>query len=107
MGQAAEQSAGGEQTWDALDLTVDHKPDLPEERARIEKAGGVVLFDGGWSYRVYAKGKRDHRGKRYPGLNMSRSMGDLSGQHDAGITAAPEVNKRTMKHGCVAREIHV
>jgi len=75
-------------------LTVDHKPDLPEEKARIEKAGGVVLFDGGWNYRVYAKGKKDSRGKRYPGLNMSRAFGDLGGSNDAGISAVPDVNKR-------------
>jgi serine/threonine protein phosphatase PrpC len=77
--------------YDALELTLDHKPDLPEERARIEKSGGVVLFDGGWNYRVYAKGKKDARGKRYPGLNMSRAMGDLGGNHDAGISAIPDV----------------
>jgi serine/threonine protein phosphatase PrpC len=85
----------GEQcVWQSLDLTQDHKPDLPEERERIEKAGGVVVFDGGWNYRVFAKGKRDARGKRYPGLNMSRAMGDLQGFHDAGISACPDIKKR-------------
>lgn len=82
--------------WQAADLTIDHKPDLPEERERIERNGGVVVFDGGWNYRVFAKGKRDARGKRYPGLNMSRAMGDLQGYHDAGISAVPDVNKRLM-----------
>jgi len=81
----------------SVDLTVDHKPDLPEERKRIEAAGGIVLFDGGWNHRVYAKGKKDARGKRYPGLNMSRSMGDLKGFHDAGISAEPEVSARTVQ----------
>lgn len=79
--------------WQARDLTIDHKPDLPEERARIEQAGGVVVFDGGWNYRVFAKGKRDARGKRYPGLNMSRAMGDLQGFNDAGISALPDIRK--------------
>jgi len=79
----------------AIDLTVDHKPDMPEERKRIEAAGGVVLFDGGWNHRVYAK-KKDARGKRYPGLNMSRAMGDLRGFHDAGISAQPDVSTRTL-----------
>jgi serine/threonine protein phosphatase PrpC len=104
MGQMSSSRGMAEedQTWTALDLTVDHKPDLPEERARIEKAGGVVLFDGGWNYRVYAKGKRDHRGKRYPGLNMSRAMGDLSGFYDAGISASPEVKTHSMNTISVA-----
>lgn len=90
----ADTAKDGKKLWQALDLTVDHKPDLPEERARIEKAGGVVIFDGGWNYRVYAKGKTDSRGKRYPGLNMSRAMGDLSGFNDAGISAKPDVKKQ-------------
>eukprot|EP00931_Biecheleriopsis_adriatica_P096040 TRINITY_DN69681_c0_g1_i1.p1 TRINITY_DN69681_c0_g1~~TRINITY_DN69681_c0_g1_i1.p1 ORF type:complete len:443 (-),score=97.21 TRINITY_DN69681_c0_g1_i1:37-1326(-) len=80
--------------WQSLDLTVDHKPDLPEERQRIEAAGGMVVFDGGWNYRVYARGKVDERGKRYPGLNMSRAMGDLNGFHHAGISANPDVKLR-------------
>merc|ERR1719401_2792735 len=87
---------GQENVWVATDLTVDHKPDLPEERARIEKNGGVVVFDGGWNYRVFAKGKRDARGKRYPGLNMSRAMGDLSGFNDAGISCIPDVKQHWM-----------
>lgn len=84
----------GTELWKAVDLTVDHKPELPEERERIEANGGIVVFDGGWNYRVFAKGKRDDRGKRYPGLNMSRAMGDLNGFHDAGISALPDITKR-------------
>merc|ERR1719506_945004 len=71
--------------WQAIDLTEDHKPNLPAEKARIEQMGGQVIFDGGYNYRVYAKGKR------YPGLNMSRAMGDLVGFYDAGISAMPDV----------------
>jgi len=79
------------QTWEAADLTEDHKPNLPAEKARIESNGGQVLFDGGYNYRVYAKGKR------YPGLNMSRAMGDLLGFHDAGISAVPDVCQRRIE----------
>mmetsp|Transcript_104188 Transcript_104188/g.304201 ORF Transcript_104188/g.304201 Transcript_104188/m.304201 type:complete len:435 (+) Transcript_104188:48-1352(+) len=92
LGREHGQLPGAQHSWQGLDLTVDHKPDLPEERARIERAGGMVLFDGGWNYRVYVKGKRDARGKRYPGLNMSRSMGDVAGCQDAGISPVPDVN---------------
>lgn len=69
----------------AVDLTVDHKPDLKEERERIEKAGGHVVFDGYFNYRVYSS---DGRG----GLNMSRSLGDGLAQK-AGVTAVPESSR--------------
>ena len=36
----------------------------------IEKAGGRVVFDGYANHRVYAKNAR------YPGLNMSRCIGE-------------------------------
>jgi serine/threonine protein phosphatase PrpC len=68
-------------------LTRDHKPDLPDEKARIIKAGGRVVFDGYANHRVYAKAGR------YPGLNMSRCLGDLLGHSDAGCSAEPEVNE--------------
>lgn len=83
----------GEASVQPLDLTVDHKPNLPEERARIESAGGVVVYDGCYNHRVYAR-QRDKSGKAYPGLNMSRSLGDLAGFHDAGISATPDVTER-------------
>jgi len=72
-------------TIEAQVLTRDHKPDLKDERERIEKAGGRVVFDGYANHRVYAKNAR------YPGLNMSRCIGDLLGHADAGCSAEPEV----------------
>jgi serine/threonine protein phosphatase PrpC len=71
----------------AIQLTRDHKPDLPDERARIEAAGGRVVFDGYTNHRVYAKNAR------YPGLNMSRCLGDLVGHREAGCSCEPEVNE--------------
>merc|ERR1712107_822035 len=67
-------------------MTRDHKPSLKDEKARIEKAGGRVVFDGYANHRIYAKNGR------YPGLNMSRCLGDLLGHQDAGVTCEPEVN---------------
>lgn len=66
-------------------LTRDHKPDLPDEKQRIEKNGGRVVFDGYANHRIYAKNGR------YPGLNMSRCLGDLLGHADAGVSCEPEV----------------
>mmetsp|Transcript_99454 Transcript_99454/g.222949 ORF Transcript_99454/g.222949 Transcript_99454/m.222949 type:complete len:388 (-) Transcript_99454:292-1455(-) len=70
---------------EAVQITRDHKPNLKDERARIEKNGGRVVFDGYANHRIYA------RNARYPGLNMSRCLGDLMGHSDCGIIAEPEV----------------
>jgi len=69
-------------------LTRDHKPDLKDERQRIEKHGGQVIFDGYANHRVYVKSKR------HPGLNMSRCIGDILGHEECGISAEPEVTVR-------------
>jgi len=69
----------------ACDLTMDHKPDDPKERERIEACGGRVVFDGYYNFRVYA------RHGRYPGLNMSRALGDLAGYYDAGLSPVPDI----------------
>ena len=64
----------------AVPLSIDYKPELPEETNRIMMAGGVVeqmKDDFGQPvgpYRVWA------RGQDYPGLAMSRSIGDLKGK---------------------------
>lgn len=80
----------GSWKWEGFkttDLTVDHKPNLPAEKARIEKAGGRVVFDGFYNHRVFAA-----RGM-YPGLNMSRAFGDDIAHEEAGLTASPDVKE--------------
>ena len=52
----------------ALEMSVDHKPELPEERMRIEKAGGFV---------------EENRVKGI--LNLSRSLGDLEYKSDTSL----------------------
>jgi serine/threonine protein phosphatase PrpC len=74
------------QTLKCVKLTRDHKPELPDEKKRIEANGGRVVFDGYANHRIYAKAGR------YPGLNMSRCLGDLLGHQDAGVSAEPEVS---------------
>jgi serine/threonine protein phosphatase PrpC len=68
------------------DVTVDHKPDLPEEKHRIENSNppGRVVFDGFYNHRVFAKAGN------YPGLNMSRALGDVIAHREAGLSAKPD-----------------
>ena len=71
-------------------LSIDYKPNLPEERNRILKAGGEIeqmkdFFGKGIGpYRVWMKG-RD-----YPGLAMSRSIGDLKAK-EIGVIPDPGI----------------
>merc|ERR1712194_949641 len=77
--------------WETDALTEDHKPNLPGERARIEGVGGRVVFDGFYNYRVFAKDGY------YPGLNMSRAVGDIRGYNEAGLSAEPEIASVNIK----------
>merc|ERR1719343_425844 len=77
--------------------TVDHKPDQASEKKAIEAKGGRVIFDGYYNHRVFAKDGM------YPGLNMSRALGDVIGHREAGLRATPDViaidlNNRTILH---------
>ncbi len=75
-------------SFKAIDACRDHKPDIPEERERIISMGGVVMKPPmDVNHRVYVKGFR------FPGLAMSRALGDLIGYHRAGISAVPEINE--------------
>ena len=75
-----------------IPLSIDYKPELPEEKARIIMSGGTVdkLKDsfglGMGPFRVFAPGKD------YPGLAMSRSIGDLVGKK-YGIIADPGIRE--------------
>lgn len=69
----------------AEDLTEDHKPTCESERRRIQAAGGQVRrLDGDIPHRVFLSGKM------YPGLAMTRSIGDTVGV-TAGVTSTPDV----------------
>ena len=76
---------------DFTQTTVDQKPESKEELSRIIKAGGCVekAKDGRGvrvgPYRVWK------RGANYPGLAMSRSIGDKSGEQ-CGIIPTPVVS---------------
>lgn len=71
----------------AMDLTRDHKPTLEDEHARIYRMGGDVRkIDNEPPYRVFFKNKQ------YPGIAMSRTIGDSLAQ-TVGVVCNAEVNE--------------
>jgi serine/threonine protein phosphatase PrpC len=75
--------------WKAKPLTRDHKPDDPEEQARIESWGGYVCppYEPGLSARVYLDPHFT-----MIGLAMSRSLGDHAVKN-VGVIPEPEVKQ--------------
>ena len=77
-----------------IELSHDHKPEVLEERRRIEESGGRVFqVYGIGPYRVWM------RNTLYPGLAMSRSIGDGIA-HSIGVSDIPEIlefNVRNVK----------
>lgn len=74
--------------WELLPLTQDHKPDSVRELARIHQAGFDIMFDG-----------RNHRircADGLPGLNLSRSLGDLDGNSCGVLAAEPDVREHLL-----------
>ena len=82
-----------------IELSIDQKPDLPEEKKRIYKMGGIVdqMLDGNGKrngpFRVWA-GKQN-----YPGIAMSRSFGDLKGKK-CGLISEPEIIEYKLDEKC-------
>ena len=78
-------------------LSNDHKPDLPQELARIQSKGGRVdkLTD---QYGNKVGPNRVFKaGQSYPGLAMSRSLGDFQAK-DCGVITEPEINEFRINH---------
>lgn len=73
--------------------TQDHKPTLESEVKRLEEMGSFVEHteydDGDTEDRIYI------RGEEYPGLNMTRSLGDVCVKA-YGVIAVPEVHRWDM-----------
>jgi serine/threonine protein phosphatase PrpC len=76
----------------AVDLTQDHKPDCEAEARRIIASGKgqVRRLEGDIPKRVFLKDKM------YPGLAMTRSIGDTVGV-DAGVICTPDVTCQKME----------
>lgn len=80
----------GSGVYEAIDLTVDHRPDRPDEKSRIEKCGGRVEPVKLQNHDEYVGPMRVWKGKsNVPGLNVSRSIGDIIA-HSAGVSSQPE-----------------
>lgn len=68
--------------------TTDHKPNLPEERARLEAAGSEVREVDQDNWRIYLKGTS------FPGLTMSRAFGDTA---CGGVSQEPQYHALFMQ----------
>ncbi len=66
-------------------MTIDHKPESPEELSRINKSGGKVLVKSGVPRVVWHRPSGGHQGPvrrstqidEVPFLAVARSLGDL------------------------------
>ena len=84
-----------------IELSKDQKPENEEERKRIENMGGIVsqcndLYDDGKEggpFRIWMKGCD------YPGIAMSRSIGDQIA-HTIGVSSEPEIFNFDMDEKC-------
>ncbi|KAI2656297.1 Protein phosphatase 1D [Labeo rohita] len=69
----------------AVEITQDHKPDLPKERERIEGLGGSVIKKSGVNRVVWKRPRLTHNGPvrrstvidQIPFLAVARALGDL------------------------------
>ena len=82
---------GNLSTSNVYNLSYDHKPDLPEEYKRISAMGGTVHKLTDQNGNVIGGPLRVWKGKlNYPGLAMSRSLGDMQGK-TCGVIPIPQI----------------
>eukprot|EP01022_Parablepharisma_sp_SALTPOND_P000567 TRINITY_DN102_c1_g1_i4.p1 TRINITY_DN102_c1_g1~~TRINITY_DN102_c1_g1_i4.p1 ORF type:complete len:351 (+),score=15.55 TRINITY_DN102_c1_g1_i4:1068-2120(+) len=92
---ASHKQRGTGKIWIATPLSRDHKPDLPDEERRILNSNGRIeafkdLFGNSIGpARVWL------RNETYPGLAMSRSLGDKAARQ-CGVTELPEVTEKPL-----------
>ena len=92
-------NCSNEERWTHEMISVIHKPDVPKEKERILENGGVIhpYYDEQGIYegpdRVYVKNKT------YPGLCLTRSIGDLLGE-EVGIISEPDIVIKNIDSTC-------
>eukprot|EP00002_Diphylleia_rotans_P013797 TRINITY_DN2686_c0_g1_i1.p1 TRINITY_DN2686_c0_g1~~TRINITY_DN2686_c0_g1_i1.p1 ORF type:complete len:666 (-),score=124.14 TRINITY_DN2686_c0_g1_i1:629-2626(-) len=80
----------------AVPATLDHRVgDLPAERQRIEKCGGIVSRDPKLPQGEYDDLRIYAEGQAYPGLVTSRSIGDTLA-HTIGVISDPDVTSKKL-----------
>ena len=88
-----------EERWTYEIISKIHKPDIESEKERILSNGGVIhpyydelgIFEG--PNRVYVKGKT------YPGLSLTRTIGDLEAEK-IGIISEPDITIKKKDSTC-------
>ena len=82
-----------DQAWFAKQITRDHKPDDPDEQARILSMNGrIESYKGRYGENV-GPARVWLKHEQYPGLAMSRSIGDACA-HSVGVSALPGKSSR-------------
>jgi serine/threonine protein phosphatase PrpC len=88
---------GNKQNKGIFALSTDHKPDLPEESDRIKSHGGVIeQFKDDEGNKVGPL-RIWKAGKNYPGLAMTRTLGDFKAK-EAGVIPTPQIKEYTINH---------
>ncbi|KPP69835.1 protein phosphatase 1D-like [Scleropages formosus] len=96
----------GDRSLHAVEVTQDHKPEVPRERQRIEGLGGSIMKKSGVNRVVWKRPRLSHNGPvrrstvmdQIPFLAVARALGDLwsydfySGQ----FVVSPEPDVRVM-----------
>ena len=82
-----------------LPLSRDHKPDLPGEVNRILSHGGTVDQITDSEGNKVGPQRVWKAGQNYPGLAMSRSLGDFEAKA-CGVISTPEIIEQTLSKQC-------
>ena len=80
-----------------IQLSNDHRPDLPQELERILSNGGMVDKLTDQEGNKVGPNRVFKYGLTYPGLAMSRSLGDFQAK-ECGVTTEPQIVEHKLNH---------